>query len=214
MICRSAVLFMLTFWCGGFILSAQIHLRNPDLPVAIIGAPYNVRLEVYANPRCTLPDIWFSADPASLPPGIELSLDGLRGTPKLTGTFPIVLRAQNGCSQTEKRYNLVVAGRPILAATPAELKFRFKKAGAKPTPQSFAVRADWSSQPFDITLNGGTWLRAVPMTGMTPPEGLAFSGDPVNVSVDPEGLEPGTYMATITISSRHSANKPVVSVTL
>jgi hypothetical protein len=134
--------------------------------------------------------------------------------PKETGTFPVVLGARNGCSQTEKRYNLVVAGRPILAVAPAELTFRFRKAGAKPTPQTFAVRADWSSLPFEITIRGGNWLSAVPTTGTIPREGLALSGDAVNVTVDPDGLEPGTYSATMTVSSRHSANKPVVSVSL
>ena len=146
----------------------------------------------------------FTVDPAGLVPG--------------TYVGEIVVR-DRGSNQTKTmRVVLAVSARSqsILLTQPG-LDFTAVMQGVAPPAQSFAVlnngtgQMDWT---LDIgTLSGGSWLRASPLRG------TSVGGSPtialVNASVDPQGLEPGTYFGFIRVLAAGAGNSPqTVSVRL
>jgi len=88
---------------------------------------------------------------------------------------------------------------PQLAVSPASLNFG-AAGGVATAPQSFRIsNAGGGSLDWNVTDNAA-WLTCGPVTGV--------NNALIAVSVNPAGLAPGTYPATITVSSSNASNGP------
>jgi hypothetical protein len=138
----------------------------------------------------------FSSTPLTLSAGTipsSLALADLNGdgapdilAPDNTnGSLPLLLQSIN----------------PIIQVVPPSLPFTVTQGTANPSPTSLAISntgggtETWSASPSQ------TWLSLSQTSGSAP--------STVNVSVNPSGLSPGTYNATITITAIGASNSPV-----
>ena len=97
---------------------------------------------------------------------------------------------------------LTVTGGPMLAVNPPSLTFDVQS-GLTPAPQSVSLT---SGPPigFNIAISpasASSWLSVTTFTALTPAS--------LNVAVNPIGLTPGSYTATITISDPSNSSPPV-----
>jgi len=130
-----------------------------------------------------------------LPPGLELSKLGyFSGTPTRTGDFGFGVRVSNGCSWTVKRFLLTVTGAPIITVAPQQLVFM--GAGEK----TVRISSTWPLLSY-LAVASADWLKITPAHGFTPRPSSALTGDDAVVSVDPAGMKPGHYSATIVIDA-------------
>lgn len=92
------------------------------------------------------------------------------------------------------RIRAVLARPPAIAVSPSQMSFTAPAGGAGPAPQKLTVTSPVSGLAFSITKSAGAdWLVLRTSAGVTP---LL-----VNVRIDPSKLSPGSYQATLTISS-------------
>ncbi len=98
---------------------------------------------------------------------------------------------------------------PLLDLNPSGLAFNFAVGGANPPDQFITPTSTTPGLPYTVavaTSNGGSWLSAT-SGGQTP--------SPVDVAVNPAGLQPGTYSGTLTFTAAGVANSPLaLGVTL
>jgi len=98
---------------------------------------------------------------------------------------------------------------PLLDLNPSGLSFTFSVGGANPPNQFIAPTTTTAGLPYMVaiaTSTGGNWLNST-SGGLTPA--------PVDVAVNPAGLQPGTYNGTLTFTATGVANSPqIVPVTL
>jgi hypothetical protein len=98
---------------------------------------------------------------------------------------------------------------PLLDLNPTGLAFNFSVGGGNPPDQFVTPTTTTTNLPYTVavaTSNGGNWLSAT--AGGTTPA-------PVDVAVNPSGLQPGTYTGTLTFTCSGVANSPqVLTVTL
>ena len=97
---------------------------------------------------------------------------------------------------------LTVTGGPMLAVNPPSLTFDVQS-GLTPTPQTLSLT---SGPPvgFNISISpaaASNWLSVTTFTALTPAS--------LNVAVNPTGLTPGAYNATVTISDPSNSSPPV-----
>ena len=135
------------------------------------------------------------ADPGSLPPGtylgeIQISSSAVPEVAVVPVTMAI--------SRRQQLLRLSQTGATFIAVS-----------GAGPVaPQSFRVLNDglgllnWNI--ISTTLSGGPWLSAEPGAGTT----NASSSSPVEVRVDPAGLEPGVYYGVLEVAAPEAASSP------
>jgi uncharacterized protein (TIGR03437 family) len=98
---------------------------------------------------------------------------------------------------------LTVSSQPLLSVTPATLTFGYQLGGQSPQAQTLSVAVTASSGlNYNITVNGGGWLKANPASGSTPAS--------VSVSVDPSGLAVNSYSGTVTITAAGASNSPII----
>jgi hypothetical protein len=99
---------------------------------------------------------------------------------------------------------------PQLAVTPNQLSFTCVKDGTPPSSQTFVVSStgDALSDPQSFTLSESSpWMSELPTSGTTPRT--------VTLSINQTGLNTGTYVDSVRVSSTTSANSPQwVKVTL
>ena len=128
---------------------------------------------------------------------------GLNGFSRVSLRLSVVVLALVGYMDTARAQN-------TLQFSPASFTFNFQMGGATPDAKILNVTSTGASvvvTPSATTAIGGPWLMVAPASLPTP---AAF-----NVSVNPAGLPPATYMGTISLSSPGSGAAPVpVSVTL
>jgi uncharacterized protein (TIGR03437 family) len=98
---------------------------------------------------------------------------------------------------------LVKAAPSNLSAAPASLSFSWRRGDTLPAGQTLSLTTSGAILSYSITAAGGGWL------SLTPATGIVFPGFPAQVStaVSPGELAPGTYKATLTVSSPSAANK-------
>jgi uncharacterized protein (TIGR03437 family) len=106
---------------------------------------------------------------------------------------------------------LVLSAAAQLNVSPASLKFTAQVGAAGPPAQPLLVSAgstgNLNFSAAATTAAGGNWLSVSPGGGATPAT--------LNVSVNPSGLQAGTYTGTVSISSSGASNSPqTVAVTL
>ncbi len=104
---------------------------------------------------------------------------------------------------------LTVSATPLLVISPASMTFNMAASGAVPAAQNISVGSTGTPLSFGATYaaaTGGNWLTLSPVLGTSPAT--------VQVSVNSvaQTLLPGTYNATVTISS--GVDQQTVPVTL
>ncbi|MFN0170569.1 MAG: BACON domain-containing protein [Bryobacteraceae bacterium] len=106
--------------------------------------------------------------------------------------------------------SLVVTSQRTLALTPNALSFTHALGGTVPGPQTISVTSTPAPVSFTVRVtleSGENWLGVAPASGATP--------GTLNVTVNPTGLQPGTYRGSITVTSEGATNSPqTATVTL
>ncbi len=156
------------------------------------------------------------ASGSSLPPGMQLSLNVIGGTPTTAGSYTFSLQATDSCAVKVTRsftilvYTAAGAPPPAMTASPSAITFTVPRGSTtRPADQSLAlaIAIAVSFTAASVTASGGAWLSVTPTTGMAPAT--------LAVSVSSHaGLNAGTYNGTITVTST-AGNSPLsVPVTL
>ncbi len=141
------------------------------------------------------------ATPAAL--GVNADARGLGA-----GTYSgAVILTSPGYAPATIPVSLRVTSAALLSTGPTSLSFSYQQGSATaPPPQSLTVAGSSGGLLFAATGDGNSWLM-VTGGGTTPGS--------VSVAVNPAGLGPGTYAATVALSSTQAGNSPfAVPVTL
>jgi hypothetical protein len=191
--------------------AADIEFITQELPWAAVDRPYSPPpLQTRSSGACTSGGVGYTVVSGSLPPGVSLSSLGyFSGTPLRTGSWEFAVRVSNGCTWTARHFVLVVSGAPILTVEPRSVTF----ATGQTLLQTLRVAATWPKLGYTVTSSAG-WLKADPDHGFTPRQGSALAFDSVRLRVEPAGLKPGRYFATLTFTAWQALEAPVVSVEL
>jgi uncharacterized protein (TIGR03437 family) len=106
------------------------------------------------------------------------------------------------------RIREVLALPPPISVSPSQISFFAKADGALTPPQKLTMASPVSGLFFSVSKSAGAdWLLPSVMAGFTP--------QLINLRADPSGLVPGTYRATLTITSPLAAAvNTTVAVTL
>jgi len=190
------------------------QIRPQQLPWAALGEAYYARIATAVDVRCPDSDIVLTLASGVLPRGLALSGETLLGTPMEIGSFPLTLRATNGCQSATRELVLTVSGKPILRVGPDELVIEYRAGDPDPAPQSILVASTWPHLPYSVTSEPADWLKFSVTEGFTPDRGAALSSDSVWVRVTPQKLPPGTYKSALSFSLWQGANTPVIPVVL
>jgi uncharacterized protein (TIGR03437 family) len=146
---------------------------------------------------------------ATLPAGnysasIQYSYDGTQA-PSSQNTIAVFLTVSSGSGGSGG------GGTPsteTIAASPASLAYSYSIGGSVPAAQSLAIstsdNANYTASA--LTNDGAQWLSISPASGATP--------GTMSVSVNPAGLNAGSYNGTITISGPNSVTQVSVSLTV
>ncbi|HEY2013246.1 MAG TPA: hypothetical protein VGH38_07070, partial [Bryobacteraceae bacterium] len=214
----------------GFQIGGTNNAAQQSVTLATTGSqavPFGVSTGVDPNPSGR---IWFTVSPSggAIPANgntsFTVAYDTTANLPASPCNAPAVLSAA-GCtykgtitlstpsgtpSQQNIPVSLLVSTSPLLNVSPGALNFAYQVGTAAPASQNVTVSSTSGALATAIsatTANGNsTWLKA-PTGGTT--------GTPFAVSVDPTGLQPGTYTGTVNVSSAGAANGPLpVAVTL
>ena len=116
------------------------------------------------------------------------------------------VRISNAALQPSQFLNAVSLGPPLLSVGTNSVVFDFHIVGNAPAPQTVSVLSTSTPVPFSVTLSGGPWLSASPLSGTTPAV--------LNVSVNPVGLAPGSYSGTLRIDAPTTNSPQTVALTL
>ena len=186
-------------------LSSGVTPLPKSLTVTSTGAllPYTVAVQT-AN---SIP--WLSVTPqAGATPGI-LSVSvtpGTLGAGDYQGSLQITSTDATNSPQTVS-VTLRITTDPVLSAEPGALSFNFQTGGSPPSPRVFVLSNTGNPLSVNITTTGGTWLTAAPSSIQSPVA--------VMVSVNPLGLNPGTYNGAVQVTQAgNTANTISVPVTL
>ncbi len=117
-----------------------------------------------------------SVNPTALSPGVY------NGT--ITITVP-------GTSPLSVAVTLTVTSPSTISVSPRLLNYAYQSGGNLPEPQAVTVSAT-SAVAFTVSAAGSSWLSVSPAIGTTPAS--------LSVSVNPAGLNPGTYEFKITVA--------------
>jgi uncharacterized protein (TIGR03437 family) len=106
------------------------------------------------------------------------------------------------------RIREVLATPPPISVSPSQIGFSAKAGGARTPPQKLTIASPVSGLNFSVAISSGAdWLVVNAPAGNTPKL--------INIRADPSNLSPGTYQATLTITSRLAAPaNTTVTVTL
>ncbi len=115
----------------------------------------------------------------------------------------IVASAAAGNSPQYVTVNLTVVDPAAfqLTASPAALIFNYTPGGTLPAQQSISISGSGPALAYTASVSGAAWLAAAG-TGGTAPSTLA-------ISVDPTGLAPGSYFASVVVSLAGSGAPPL-----
>ncbi len=147
-----------------------IEFVTAELPWAPIGKAYApAPLDVRTSGECPLGGLGFAVIAGALPPGIELSRLGyFSGMASRAGSYDFTIRAANGCSWTAHRFTLLVTEPPALGIKPARILFQAVVGEGSPPAQLLHVTATWPHLPYEISISGGDWVKALPDQGRSP----------------------------------------------
>ena len=134
-------------------------------------------------------------NPTGLPAGTytaTVTLTGTTGSPAPTATVTVTL--------------LVSPPPPTLAVSPASLAFTYITgepiSGNVALTSNFLLSSTGAATGATVAVTGGTWLKVSPTGNIT----LAGLLNMIGATVDPTGLSPKVYTASIKIESKAAAN--------
>ncbi|MGA2593261.1 MAG: hypothetical protein ABSH32_25370, partial [Bryobacteraceae bacterium] len=183
-----------TYQPGGAAPAVQTLTITPVVgngPIALTSVASNVPWLRVSSAVSAPATLQVSALPTGLTPGTytgEIAISAV-GSPSPSLVVPVTL---------------TVSALLQLTATPASLSFDYQIGGQVPAAQSFTLSTNDTTVGLTLT-SPGNWLVAS-FTAGTP--------DTVLVTVNPVGLGPGTYGATINVSAVGAANTAAVPITL
>ena len=157
---------------------------------------------------------WLGVTPpnGTTPGTLSITVNGGNLPPgNYTGQINIV-SAGAGNSPVTVRVNLTVTASQSLTLAAGgggtSVAFTSQAGAAAPPAQTVAVSVSTGTAPFTAAAAvtspaNGTWLTVTPATGTA-------TSTPTNltVSVNPQGLAPGTYNGTVTVTSPNAGNSP------
>ncbi len=170
-----------------------------NITITSSGAPLNFTATT-ATSSCG--DAWLSVSPASGATTGQLTVTvtptGIDPPKTCTGTISV---SAPGASNTLSiPVSLNVSSTPLLNITPTSLTFTAPEGTTAPlTPKVISLTSTDSSTaiPFNVqisTSSGGTWLFLAASGGNNTPSNIS-------VTVNPSGLQMGTYQGTVTVTS-------------
>jgi len=153
---------------------------------------------------------WLSVTPGggTTPGTVGVSVNTAGLTPgTYTSANAISISANNSSnSPLGVTVTLTVTPAPPLVPTPTTLSFLYQVGGSLPGSQPVSLATGNESLPFTATPSStGNWLGVTPTSGTTPGS--------ISVSVNPAGLNPGTYGGTVTVVATGSTTV-MIPVTL
>ena len=97
----------------------------------------------------------------------------------------------------------VKAGPSSLLASSTAVAVSYTRGDATPSPVTISLSSSGAALSYSASVAGGTWL------SLSPKSGLAFPAFPASLTltVNPAGLVPGPYKATVTIAAPQASNK-------
>jgi hypothetical protein len=106
---------------------------------------------------------------------------------------------------------VVTGTQPTIELTQSGVTFSAVSGGTATSPQTITVlnpgTGTVSFSASTSTISGGSWLNVSPSSGSS----SASSSGSVTVSVNPAGLQPGTYYGTVSFSSTTASNSPQIA---
>jgi uncharacterized protein (TIGR03437 family) len=158
---------------------------------------------------------WLSVSPTSgVTPGtVAVSVNAGSLQPgNYTGTVSIASSAA-GNSPQSVTVNLTVGLAQNLSLSPTSLTFSSQVSAPAPATQTIGVTLSNGSLPFTAAVSTGSgssgWLVVSPASGTA-----GQTATNLTVSVNPQGLNAGTYNGTVTVSAQGAGNSPqTVNVT-
>lgn len=131
-------------------------------------------------------------------PVVVTDANGLATAPRLTannvpGTFTATASAQGVPSPAAFLLTVLPSPASTLAVLPSQVSFGGETGQTAPSPQTVQItNTDGRIEPWTAVASA-PWLKVNPVSGSTPAS--------VNIGVDPAGLEPGSYSATVSFTT-------------
>lgn len=150
---------------------------------------------------------WLSVSPASgITPGTLTVSVAPSSLPAGSYTGSINITPSGGLPPVSIPVTLTVTASPTLSASPNPISFTYQAgSGSLPAGQSVAISSSGTPVNFSAvvtTFSGGNWLAIFPTSGTTPGSVL--------LTAVPGSLAPGTYTASLSITSGGASNSPLV----
>jgi len=184
---------------------AQVGGAPP--PAQIISVKSSVSTQV--NFRVSTSATWLTVTPTSgmTPATLTVSVNTSGLAPGNYSSSISVITGEETSRRVTVGLTLTQAG-PTLQTSPSQLTFSAQQNANPPSSQTFSVRtSSGSAVAYTIGVQGNpSWLMVGPASGTT--------AATETVSVNPEGLSPGTYLATITASSSIGSAQVRVQLTV
>ena len=155
---------------------------------------------------------WLHATPANgSAPGFMNIAVAPAGLAPGTYTGAVTVSAEGVANSPQAVFvTLTVSSKPApkLAVSPASMSFTAQAGGKPPAGQTIAMISTGEALGFKVTTGSSVaWLSATPGDGQTPGS--------ITVSVNPSGLDAGTYNGSVSIAASDAGNSPrTVPVTL
>ncbi|MBX9603089.1 MAG: IPT/TIG domain-containing protein [Bryobacteraceae bacterium] len=167
-----------------------------NFTVAVSGSPFNAAwLLVSASTGKTPLSLRVQVNPTGLAAGSfagTITVTGTTGSPPPAATIAVTLQ--------------VSAAAPTLTASPMTLNFSYTTGQPVTAPSLTApllLSSSGAALQATIAVQGATWLKVTP-TGNISVVGLLNT---LSVTVDPTGLAPRAYSATIRVTAPQAANR-------
>ena len=178
---------------GGLSPASQTVVTSSSGKAAINYKAYAVSsgdwLSVAANTGATPGSLKITANPSGMAAGTYT------GTVVLTSSD-----AANPSEEVEVFFTVTAATLPTLSILPAALSFTAHTGEVSQASQVVTINDGSAPIRYTTSTASASWLHATPASGSAP--------GPMNISVAPAGLAPGTYTGAVTVSAEGAANSP------
>ena len=151
---------------------------------------------------------WLSvtSSAGNTPGQISVSVDGSKLSP---GTYQgsVIVLAGNATGSPSRIPVTLTVTSGAFSASPLALSFTMVQSGPAPQAQTVSISGTPGPLPYTVSVSGGAWLSATPLSGNTP--------GTLQVSANGAGFQPGSYIGSVTIASPGAGGSPVtIQVTL
>lgn len=120
-----------------------------------------------------------------------------------SGTITITTSGANPLTASVAVTLVVKPAPSSLGVSANPVSISFVRGGPPPPPTPLNLTSTGAVLSYSLTTAGGSWLTVTPKSGIVFP---AFPAE-LTLAVNPAGLAPGSYKATITVAAPQAANK-------